>query len=403
MKLHYNLALGIIAGLEEILREKKALRPTLNQLLKQNRKWGSRDRRLIGEGILEIVRWKRKYEEMGKLDPHSKSYFWNLLATWMMTRGNNLPDWDHFSSFNAEKFSVKLDEKTSSRAVNQSLPDWLDDLGINTFKKTLWEKEITHLNTPAPLYIRANTLKTTPEKLKTILKKKYEIESVILPDQENALRLDKHRKLTPLEPFKKGLFEVQDINSQKVSTFANPKPGMFVIDACAGAGGKTLHLAALMQNKGKILALDPNEKKLEQLEHRIKRNGVRMVRSNNSTNEEVFKKQKENADLVLIDAPCSGLGVLRRNPATKWHMDTQRIEELIRLQQEILQKHAPLVKKGGTLVYATCSIFPNENENQVQFFLKSTLGEDFCLEKEKTLLSHLSSGDGFYMARLTKK
>ena len=115
------------------------------------------------------------------------------------------------------------------------------------------------------------------------------------------------------------------------------------------------------------------------------------------------KKQKENADLVLIDAPCSGLGVLRRNPATKWHMDTQRIEELIRLQQEILQKHAPLVKKGGTLVYATCSIFPNENENQVQFFLKSTLGEDFCLEKEKTLLSHLSSGDGFYMARLTKK
>ena len=188
-----------------------------------------------------------------------------------------------------------------------------------------------------------------------------------------------------------------------MSLFAAPKPGMTVIDACAGAGGKTLHISNIMQNKGSIIALDPNNKKLEQLKIRIKRNGIRMVTIHNSKNEDCIKKYKSNADLVLIDAPCSGLGVLRRNPAAKWNMNPANIQELIHIQQEILQKQSIYVKRGGILVYSTCSIFPNENENQIKNFLTTSLGKSFYLEKEETFLTHQSKGDGFYMARLIKR
>jgi 16S rRNA (cytosine967-C5)-methyltransferase len=216
------------------------------------------------------------------------------------------------------------------------------------------------------------------------------------------LVLSKHQKLTHTDAYKKGWFEIQDANSQRVAHFADPKPGMSVLDACAGGGGKTLHLAALMQNQGTIVAMDPYEKKIEQLEARVQRNGVTIVRVENTDDDAFLKTQKETADLVLIDAPCSGLGVLRRNPAAKWHMTPKRIEELILLQQEILQTYAGQVSKGGSLVYATCSIFPEENQNQVQNFLNSDSGKDFQLEKEETFLTHTTQGDGFYMAKMAK-
>ena len=403
MKLHQNLALGIISCLEMILKDKKALKSSLKKLLKKNRNWGSRDRRFIGEAVLEIIRWKRKFSEMGKLDPKLDRYYWNLLGVWILYKDIPLPDWENFSEINKKSIDFKLNPKSKSRAIKQSIPDWLDDLGIKSFGKTLWEKEIESLNETAPLVLRVNIFRTTSEKLQNIFKKKYAIESKKIPEYPYALFLNKHRKLDHIELFKKGWFEIQDANSQRVSVFAAPKPGMTVIDACAGAGGKTLHMANIMQNKGSIIALDPNNKKLEQLKIRIKRNGIRMVTIHNSKNEDCIKKYKPNADLVLIDAPCSGLGVLRRNPAAKWNMNPANIQELIHIQQEILQKQSIYVKRGGILVYSTCSIFPNENENQIKNFLKTSLGKSFYLEKEETLLTHQSKGDGFFMARLIKR
>ena len=402
MKLHHNTALGIVQGLEQILQEKKALRPTLNQLLKQNRKWGSRDRRWVGEGVLEIVRWQRKFSEMGSLDPKSKFYFWNLLGVWILSKDITLPEWDEFSELDSKKITLDLDPKSTPIKILESLPDWLDDLGIRTFGEILWKKEIQSLNTTAPLVLRVNTLKTTPEKLHSFLKTKHQIESTFIAALPEALVLSKHQKLTHTDAYKKGWFEIQDANSQRVAHFADPKPGMSVLDACAGGGGKTLHLAALMQNQGTIVAMDPYEKKIEQLEARVQRNGVTIVRVENTDDDAFLKTQKETANLVLIDAPCSGLGVLRRNPAAKWHMTPKRIEELILLQQEILQTYAGQVSKGGSLVYATCSIFPEENQNQVQNFLNSDSGKDFQLEKEETFLTHTTQGDGFYMAKMAK-
>ena len=403
MKLHQNLALGIISCLEMILKDKKALKSSLKKLLKKNRNWGSRDRRFIGEAVLEIIRWERKFSEMGKLDPKLDRYYWNLLGVWILYKDIPLPDWENFSEINKKSINFKLKPKSKSRAIKQSIPDWLDDLGIKSFGKTLWEKEIESLNKIAPLVLRVNIFRTTTEKLQNILKKKYAIESKKIPEYPYALFLDKHRKLDHLELFKKGWFEIQDANSQRVSVFAAPKPGMTVIDACAGAGGKTLHMANIMQNKGSIIALDPNNKKLEQLKIRIKRNGIRMVTIHNLNNENYEKKYKTNADLVLIDAPCSGLGVLRRNPAAKWQMNPTNIQKLIYIQQEILQKQSIYVKRGGILVYSTCSIFPDENENQIKNFLTTGLGKSFYLEKEETFLTHQSKGDGFYMARLIKR
>ena len=402
MKLHQNLALGIVSCLNDILKQKKALRPSLNQLLKHNRKWGSRDRRLVGESVLEIIRWKRLFTDIGKLDTKSDKYYWNLLGIWMLKKQIPFQDLECFSEIKTESIDFEFNRKSKTRAILQSIPDWLDDLGLKNFGKTVWEKEIEKLNDKAPLVLRVNTFKTSPEKLQNILKKKYDIKSSRTPEFPAALFLDKHQKLNHLELFKQGWFEIQDANSQKVSYFAAPNPGMLVIDGCAGAGGKTLHLANLMHNKGRIIALDPYKKKLEQLIVRIKRNGVRMVTIPDLDYEDILTKYKENADLVLIDVPCSGLGVLRRNPAAKWHMNPSYIEELIKLQQQILQKHSLLVKKGGALVYSTCSIFSNENENQIRKFLKSSVGKSFHLEKEKTLLTHNSMGDGFYMARLIR-
>ena len=177
---------------------------------------------------------------------------------------------------------------------------------------------------------------------------------------------------------------------------------MIVFDACSGAGGKTLHIATLMKNKGTIIAIDPSKNKRIQLESRLKRNGVHIVRNYSSENEEIIQKYKDSVQLVIIDAPCSSIGTLKRNPAIKWQMNPERIRKIIQLQKQILEKYALLVSKGGKLVYATCSIFPNENQNQIKKFLNSKTGKKFRFEKEETLLSHQTVGDGFYMAKLLR-
>jgi len=401
LKLHKNIAEGILQGIESVLKNEKALRTTLSQLLKQNRKWGSRDRRFLGEGVLEIVRWKRLYEWMGQLDPKSENYYWNLIGVWIISKNRELPDWNVFSEI--KNLKLQSEDANLPLAVKESIPDWLNELGLSTFSKEEWKKEILSLNGSAPLFLRVNTLKTTSKKLQVVLKKEHNITAHSISDIANALMIEVHQKLDHLDIFKKGLFEIQDINSQRVSLFASPKPGDLVIDVCAGAGGKTLHMAALMENQGEIIAVDPYVKKLEQLEKRAQRNGVKIVHTFKDQTNFKVANFKNRANLVLIDAPCSGLGVLRRNPAAKWHMNPTKINKLVPIQQQILQENAELVAAEGSLVYATCTLFPAENQEQIQAFLKSKEGSDFILEREISLLSYQTEGDGFYMAKMIKK
>mgnify|MGYP001187180595 CR=1 FL=1 len=401
MRLHRNIAVGIIEGLENILFDKRALKPVLNRLLKKNQKWGARDRKFVFNIIIEIVRWKRKLTEIGKLDINSKNFLWELLGLWLITNKIELPNWKEFSVLGNQNIDLSFIPKSSKRAFLQSIPNWLDELGIKTFGKILWEKEIESLNKKAFVYLRINTLKTSTLDVQKKLNKQ-QVDTFLVPGFPDTLGLSQSKNLINSELYKNGWFEIQDINSQRVSIYTNPKPGMFVIDACTGSGGKALHLATIMQNKGCILAIDPSDMKRKQLEMRSKRNGISIITNDTSENYDIFKKNKEAADIVLIDAPCSGLGVLKRNPLAKWHMDPKRINLITNLQQEIIQKYSILVTKGGILVYATCSIFPNENQDQIKNFLKTKNGKLFRLLDQKTFLTHKSKGDGFYIAKLLK-
>lgn len=225
-----------------------------------------------------------------------------------------------------------------------------------------------------PVTLRANRLRTTPAELIAALG----AEGVraergrLAPD---AVVLVERAELFGTRAFAAGLFEMQDEGSQLVSLLCGATPGMTVVDGCAGAGGKTLHLAAQMQGKGTLYALEPHERRRHDLTRRLARAGAHNVRVDDV---ERKKRLSGKADVVLVDAPCSGTGVLRRNPDTAWALDEASVTRLQAQQQEILSGYAPLLRPGGRLVYATCSVLADENELAVATFLESH--PDFALE-----------------------
>jgi 16S rRNA (cytosine967-C5)-methyltransferase len=187
-----------------------------------------------------------------------------------------------------------------------------------------------------------------------------------------------------------------------VAPFLGAEPGMRVIDACAGAGGKTLHLSAMMENKGQLLALDIYPGKLKELRKRAKRAGAHNIETRLITSSKVIKRLSDTADRVLIDAPCTGLGVLRRNPDAKWKLQSDFVEKVRDTQLDLLTRYSQMLRRGGKLVYATCSILPSENQQQVDAFLKSKAGREFQLLKVSSLLPSREGFDGFYMALLER-
>ncbi len=176
---------------------------------------------------------------------------------------------------------------------------------------------------------------------------------------------------------------------------------MRVIDACAGGGGKTLHLAALMQNRGRILALDVHGWKLEELRRRCRRAGVDIVETRLIENSKSVKRLQDSADRLLLDVPCSGMGVLRRNPDAKWKLSPEQLQRLELEQATILERYSAMVKVGGKMVYATCSILPAENERQIERFLSTRAGS-WELEQQWHSEPQSQGWDGFFAARLRR-
>ena len=277
----------------------------------------------------------------------------------------------------------------------------MDEIGIENFGEQTWNKEVNAFNQKAPLVIRCNTLKSDIIELQ----KQLQIEKIncqLNKSYPNALIIKEKNKITHLKSYKQGYFEIQDANSQKVALACSIKPGMTVIDACAGAGGKTMHLGELLNNNGIILAFDPDKKKLRELEKRAKRNGINIIKTFNTSKIESIINFIGKADRVLIDAPCSGLGVIKRNPDTKLKMNPTILKKMINLQEDLINYWSKFVKDKGKLIYVTCSIFDQENKNQIKKFLKKENGKKFLLKEEKTYLSHLTGFDGFYIAQLKK-
>ena len=393
-----NLFIGITETLNNIFFNHKYADREIEKTLKSNPKWGSRDRGFIAETVYDTVRWKRMIEaSMGK--EVSPENLWEFVGTWFVLNDEKLPYWDEFKKI-SQKEALKRNHAATEKsfAITASIPDWLNELGKNELGKQ-WEKEVEAMNIPAPAVIRVNTSKTDRKLLQKKLKEEG-FETEVLSKYPDALQLVEKANIFRANAFKNGLFEIQDAGSQLISPYLNVQPGMRVVDACAGAGGKTLHLSALMQNKGQIYALDIHEWKLLELKKRAKRAGAQNIQAKVIDSSKVIKRMENTADRLLIDAPCSGLGVLSRNPDAKWKLSLDFIETIKKEQEKILNDYSKMVKPGGAMVYATCSILPSENQNQVEKFLKNH--PEFKLVREKQILPSQSGFDGFYMAYLEK-
>ena len=403
MRLHRNLCFAVIDGLLQIFNESEYADKVIQQLLKRDKRWGSRDRGFVAETTYDIVRWKRLYAEIANVkEPFSRDDMWRLFAVWATLKGIKLPDWKYFENTPTRKIKGKFDELSKIRKIRESIPDWIDEIGLKELGEDLWTEEIAALNKQAEVILRVNTLKTNKKDLQLKLQSE-DIETDFLPNHPDALKLKERSNVFVTEAFKNGWFEVQDASSQLVAAFLDVKPGMKVVDTCAGAGGKTLHLASLMENKGQIVAMDIYESKLKKLKIRARRAGAHNIGLKVLDSTKPIKKLYNKADRVLIDAPCSGLGVLRRNPDSKWKLEPDFLDKIRSTQQDILQQYSKMVKSGGKLVYATCSVLPSENQEQVEKFLSSDSGKDFIIAKDKKVLAHKSGFDGFYMAQLERK
>ncbi len=401
MRFHHNLVLATVDALHNIFNDGKYADQAIQKILKRDTRWGSRDRGFIAETTYDIVRYKRLFASIAKVsEPFNKQDLWRLTSVWIVLKGHDLPAWEEYFNTPVRRIKGGLDEVRNNRKMRESIPDWLDEMGVAELGN-LWEQEITALNEQAPVVLRANTLKTDV----ATLKEKLLAEEIITTTHErfpDALILNERANVFRTKLFNDGLFEVQDAGSQLIAAYLEPKPGERIMDACAGAGGKSLHLAAMMENKGQIIATDIYQSKLNELKRRTRRAGVHNVETRLIDSTKVIKKLHNKMDAILIDAPCSGLGVLRRNPDAKWKLQPEFIDNIKKTQQEILQSYSRVVKSGGRMVYATCSIFPSENEMQVETFLKSEAGSNFTLEDSQTLYAHRDGFDGFFMARLKK-
>lgn len=391
LKLHPLLAKAVVENLNAIFSDNKYADKVIAMSLKKNSKWGSRDRKFVAETTYEIVRNYRLFHAGAETKNP-----WPLLATFFVFNGVELPPWKEFSGLNVKRIKNNLEAAKNTFKLVQSVPDWLDDLGRGELGLN-WEKEMSALNQEASVVLRVNTLKVSINELRKQLASAG-IETDDVHGAPEALTLRKRQNVFVLPEFKKGLFEIQDVSSQLVTHFVKASEGHRVIDACAGGGGKSLHLAAIMKNKGKIISMDVRENKLDELRRRAVRAGVFNIEAKLIT-EDILHKLKESADRVLLDAPCSGLGVLRRNPDAKWKLSFEKINEIKIIQSKILSDYSSMVKPGGKLIYATCSILPSENSEQVKKFLLTN--SNFTIEEEKSIFP--SEGyDGFYMCRMHK-
>lgn len=395
---------AVALALQAIFVENRYADKVIEHTLRQNPKAGSRDRALIAETTYDIVRNFRLYSVLLGKEPQTEADFWKLVgihfalsAEPLPMRGGTGAEAKALQTLDPAEIREKAAQLRTERKLRESVPDWLDELGARELGQQ-WDETLAWLNRPADVVLRTNRLKTDRAALQKALEQE-EIETKPVGDAD-ALVLLRRQNVFKTKAFKNGLFEVQDYSSQLVAPFLDPKPGMRVVDACAGGGGKTLHLAALLEGRGAVIALDTLAWKLDELRQRARRAGASNIETRTIENTKVIKRLYGTADRLLLDVPCSGLGVLRRNPDSKWKLSPAFIENLRATQQEILQTYSRILKPGGQMVYATCSILPSENEQQVQAFLASEAGKGFALAAERKILPQDEGFDGFYMALL---
>lgn len=381
-KIYRSQAEKIVKGILLIFEEKQNAEKVIAEILQSDKRMGSKDRKKVAHSLFEITRWMLLYNG-GILFP---IHPWRILKNYILNHHYLLPEWEEFQN----DVYTSIDKEY----VNHSIPEWLYEFGIEQCGNQ-WPLLLNELNKQALPCLRRNTLFFNDSEMQNFLNEnKIEFKKL----SETAYQISAHQHPEKTKAFEKGMFEFQDFHSQKIGEFCDAKPGQLVIDCCAGAGGKSLHLAEIMKDKGQVISFDIAKQKLKVLNNRAKRLRLHCIKTIEEPNQ--LNNFINKADCVLIDAPCSGTGVLKRNPDFKWKLSKEKMDELILTQENILSEYSSLCKKGGNLIYATCSVFPSENQNQVKKFLQKNK-DRFQLIEERSLLPN-EFGDGFYMAKFQK-
>ena len=358
---------------------------TIRDFMAVRRFIGSKDRTAIVERVYRIMRSHARlgwWIEQGKIQDMSRTRvladlvlierptFEELQAIFTGERHDSEQLDESEINFAEFLYDKKLNDPAMPVAVRAECPDWAAEK-LQALFGDAFEAHLAAMIDPAPLDLRVNTVKgTVDEAMESLAKDKVRVARTQY--SPIALRAQGKPFMSDAKAFRNGLVEIQDEGSQMIGLVSGVKPGMRVLDFCAGGGGKTLILAAMMKNKGNIVAMDNDARRLEKGRPRYKKAGVHNVELRSLSEEQNRKwlrRQKGTMDVVLVDAPCSSSGTWRRNPDLRWKWYGPNLEEIMQMQTEILDKVADKVKPGGRLVYATCSLFPEENEQQVEAFL----------------------------------
>ena len=365
----------------------------LSAFFRANNKLGRQDRAEIAETVFYLLRHFEKIQAACGANLSAKMA---VLVCLMLLRGFSISALEDFCN-NEEKqvlIDIKQNKNNFSGSLNiiAELPNWL----IDALRAVYSDDEIVKIGqamqVPAPLDIRVNILKNQRDKVLKQLQDEG-LSAIATPISPIGIRLLEKTALQKHPLFLDGTIEVQDEGSQLLSLLSGAKRGLTVVDFCAGAGGKTLAMGAFMQNKGRLYAFDISEKRLNNLKPRISRSGLGNVLPQWIDNEHDSKLQRLHgkADIVLVDAPCSGTGTLRRNPDIKYRQSPDKVARIVEQQASIFQAASQLVKAGGRLIYATCSLLRDENEQQVETFLHNN--PQFTLQNTAELLSPYMSID----------
>jgi 16S rRNA (cytosine967-C5)-methyltransferase len=405
------------AVLGQVLRFEYPADAVVSRYFRDHHQLGHADRAFVAETVFAVLRRGRSIEARcaGRLSDRNR-----LLVTLAVARGWSQRDLAPVLKASEEEWlgaAKGMAEDDFPPAVRCDLPDWLYAALEARFGADEVPQLAAALNQPAPLDLRVNTLKTNREAVLA----RFAAEGIAaVPGRLSplAIRLRDKPALSRHPLFLAGAFEVQDEGSQLLGYLLEPRRGEMVVDFCAGAGGKTLLLGALMKNTGRLYAYDVSDKRLARLKPRLARSGlsnVHPVRIEHERDTRI-KRLAGKVDRVLVDAPCSGLGTLRRNPDLKWRQGEESVAELAIKQAAILDAAARLVRPGGRVVYATCSLLTAENEAVVDAFLAGH--KDFTLVPASEvlarygimlqgdtlrLLPHLHHTDGFFAAILDRK
>ena len=288
--------------------------------------------------------------------------------------------------------AIETEDPLDKRSITYSIPKWIISLWIAHYGEEDTLKTLEALKKNSPQYLRVNTLKIFKEELLKRDEKFKNCEDDALIYEGNYLRTNW---------FKEGYVIAQDLHSQKVSYFAGLKPGMRILDLCAAPGSKTLHMAALCQNQSEIIAVDLYQSRLDLIKEGALKAGAENIKTLQADARNIGEYlKKESFDCVFVDAPCSGLGVLRHKNDIKLHVSPESIDEIVKLQKEILNAAGEMVKRGGRLIYSTCTLNKKENERQIEAYLNEH--PDYLMEKMRTYFPYEDEADGFFMVKCVR-